>query len=93
MSIQNFKNSLFYFCFLPRKIILKIIKFYQKTFSFDHGFLKIFFPDGYCRFRPTCSEYGYQAIEKYGIIKGGTMALWRIVRCNPWNKGGNDPVK
>ena len=93
MSKQNLKNILFYISFFPRKLILKLIKFYQKTLSFDHGFFKIFFPDGYCRFRPTCSEYGYQAIEKYGIIKGGLMALWRIVRCNPWNKGGNDPVK
>ena len=93
MSRQNFKNNLSYLYFFPRQIILKIIKFYQKTLSFDHGFLKIFFPNGYCRFRPTCSEYGYQAIKKYGIIKGGIMALWRIVRCNPWNKGGNDPVK
>ena len=93
MSRQNFKNCLSYFCFFPRQIILKLIKFYQKTLSFDHGFLKIFFPDGYCRFRPTCSEYGYEAIKKYGIIKGGIMALWRIIRCNPWNKGGNDPVK
>ncbi|MEX2315205.1 MAG: membrane protein insertion efficiency factor YidD [Thermomicrobiales bacterium] len=45
-----------------------------------------------CRFLPTCSDYGYQAIEKYGIIRGGAMAVWRILRCNPFNKGGYDPV-
>ena len=45
-----------------------------------------------CRFVPSCSEYGYQAIEKYGIIRGGTMAAWRILRCNPFCKGGFDPV-
>lgn len=45
-----------------------------------------------CRFQPTCSEYGYQAIAKYGIIRGGAMAVWRILRCNPFNKGGYDPV-
>lgn len=45
-----------------------------------------------CRFVPSCSEYGYQAIEKYGIIRGGAMTVWRIMRCNPFNKGGYDPV-
>ncbi|MCO5178065.1 MAG: membrane protein insertion efficiency factor YidD [Thermomicrobiales bacterium] len=45
-----------------------------------------------CRFQPTCSEYGYQAIAKYGIIRGGAMAIWRVLRCNPFNKGGYDPV-
>lgn len=87
---MNNKNLFIYY---PRYVVLKIIRIYQKTLSFDHGFPKIFFPNGWCRFHPTCSEYGYQAIKKYGIIKGGFMALWRIVRCNPWNKGGNDPVK
>ncbi len=50
------------------------------------------FPYGYCRFTPTCSEYGYRAIEKYGIIKGGLKALWRVIRCNPFNRGGHDPL-
>lgn len=45
-----------------------------------------------CRFQPTCSEYGYQAIEKYGIIKGGRMTIGRILRCNPFFPGGYDPV-
>jgi putative membrane protein insertion efficiency factor len=45
-----------------------------------------------CRFVPSCSEYGYQAIEKYGIIRGGAMAVWRVLRCNPFCKGGYDPV-
>lgn len=76
-----------------KKIFIGFIKFYQKTLSFDHGFLKVFFPYGYCRFRPTCSEYAVQSIEKYGILKGGLKAAWRILRCNPWNKGGYDPVK
>jgi hypothetical protein len=76
-----------------KKIFIGFIKFYQKNLSFDHGFLKVFFPYGYCRFRPTCSEYAVQSIEKYGILKGGLKAAWRILRCNPWNKGGYDPVK
>jgi len=77
----------------PRIFVLKLIRIYQKTLSFDHGLMKIFFPHGYCRFHPTCSEYGYRAVEKYGIIKGGAMAFWRVLRCNPFSKGGHDPVK
>jgi len=76
-----------------RKPALLLIRLYQKTLSPDHGPLKAKFPHGYCRFQPTCSQYTYQAIEKYGIIKGGAMGSWRIMRCNPFNKGGDDPVK
>lgn len=82
-----------FFYQLPRRILVGFIKIYQKTISFDHGILKIFYPHGFCRFYPSCSEYGVQAITKYGIIKGGVMTSWRVLRCNPWNKGGNDPVK
>lgn len=78
---------------LPRRLVVIFIRIYQKTISFDHGILKIFYPNGFCRFAPTCSEYGVQAITKYGIIKGGLMTSWRILRCNPWSKGGSDPVK
>ncbi len=77
----------------PRLMAIWLIKLYQKTLSFDYGWPKIFFPDGYCRFSPTCSQYGLEAIERYGAVRGGFMALWRILRCNPWNKGGHDPVK
>ena len=72
--------------------LIKIIKFYQKTFSPDHGFTKIFYPFGFCRFKPSCSDYAIDAINKYGSIKGILMASWRLLRCNPWNKGGFDPV-
>jgi hypothetical protein len=82
-----------FFTLQVRLWVLKLIRVYQKTISFDHGIFRHFFPNGYCRFHPTCSEYGYQAVEKYGVIKGGWLALWRIIRCNPWNKGGNDPLK
>ncbi len=85
---------MFYFLSnISKKIVIKIIDFYQKTLSFDHGPLKVFYPHGFCRFYPTCSQYGKEAIGKYGVIKGGLMTTWRIIRCNPWNKGGNDPVK
>jgi len=77
----------------PSICAIQCIKFYQKTLSFDHGFFRIFYPHGYCRFSPTCSDYGIAAIEKYGIIKGGIKTMGRILRCNPWNSGGYDPVK
>ena len=73
--------------------VIKIIKIYQKTISPDHGFFKFLHPYGYCRFKPTCSEYAISAIEKYGIIKGGIKAIWRVLKCNPWSKGGWDPLK
>lgn len=45
-----------------------------------------------CRFYPTCSAYGHEAIARYGILKGGRLTIWRILRCNPFSKGGFDPV-
>ncbi len=45
-----------------------------------------------CRFLPTCSEYAFEAIRKYGALKGGCLAVWRVLRCNPFCKGGYDPV-
>ena len=46
-----------------------------------------------CRFFPTCSQYGIEAVMKYGAFRGGVMALWRIARCHPFSRGGYDPVK
>ncbi len=74
-------------------LALKLIRAYQRTLSFDHGPLKHRYPGGFCRFTPSCSEYTYQAIEKYGVIVGTAKGFWRICRCNPWSKGGWDPVK
>ena len=45
-----------------------------------------------CRFQPTCSEYAYESVTQYGILKGGRLAIWRILRCNPWGGSGWDPV-
>lgn len=67
-----------------RKWVLAAIRFYQKFVSPLLG--------NNCRFYPTCSAYTYQAIEKYGVGRGGWMGIKRIVRCNPWNEGGFDPV-
>ncbi len=46
-----------------------------------------------CRYWPSCSEYALQAIQKHGVLKGGLLGAWRIMRCNPWSKGGIDPVR
>jgi putative membrane protein insertion efficiency factor len=46
-----------------------------------------------CRFQPSCSIYAVHAVKKYGVLKGSWLALWRIIRCNPFSKGGYDPVK
>ncbi|QRN84359.1 membrane protein insertion efficiency factor YidD [Chloroflexota bacterium] len=70
---------------MPRWILLALIRLYQKIISPS-------LPKDTCRFYPTCSHYGYQAIYKYGVIKGGWMAIKRVVRCNPFNPGGYDPV-
>lgn len=75
------------------KILSSAIKIYQKTLSLDHGPFKKFAPYGFCRFNPTCSEYGRQAIIKHGAIKGSLMAMNRVGRCHPWSEGGEDPVK
>jgi putative membrane protein insertion efficiency factor len=74
-----------------RQIVLSAIRLYQKTLSPDHGLFSLVTPYG-CRFQPTCSEYTYQAIAKYGIIKGGWLGIKRIFRCHPWSRGGHDPV-
>lgn len=76
-----------------KHIALKSIRLYQKTLSLDHGPMKKAFPQGFCRFYPTCSQYTYEAIDKYGMFKGSAMGTWRVLRCNPWSKGGNDPVR
>lgn len=46
-----------------------------------------------CKYEPSCSHYGYEAVKTHGAIKGGGMTVWRVLRCNPWSSGGYDPVK
>lgn len=75
-----------------RRAAQKVIRGYQRTLSPDHGALKVLYPYGCCRFYPTCSEYAYEAIGKYGIAKGGALAAKRLGRCHPWSAGGIDLV-
>ena len=69
----------------PRIILLALLRVYQMPIS--RGL-----PEYTCRFYPSCSHYGYQAVYKYGALKGSFMAAWRVLRCNPFNFGGYDPV-
>lgn len=69
-----------------KKFFVFLIKKYQKHIS---PTLSIF---SKCPYTPSCSNYAIEAIEKYGAIKGGALGLWRILRCNPFSKGGYDPV-
>jgi hypothetical protein len=75
-----------------KKIVLFMIRIYQKLFSFDHSFWAKPEIIRICVFHPSCSEYTYQAIERFGIIKGSLLGLYRIIRCNPFSKGGIDEV-
>ena len=76
-----------------KSVVLGFIRLYQKTLSFDHGIIGKVFGERFCRFYPSCSEYSYQAIERYGIFRGSWMGLKRIIRCHPWNDGGYDPLE
>ena len=67
-----------------KKFLLALIRFYRRNISP--------LTPPCCRFIPTCSEYALEAIEKYGALKGGWLAFKRILRCNPFHKGGYDPV-
>lgn len=69
-----------------KRLLIKLIRVYQAGISPYLGY-------GKCIFQPTCSEYAIQALQKYGVLRGGLKAAWRILRCNPFNKkGGYDPL-
>lgn len=68
-----------------KKIMIYMIRFYKKYLSP----LKV---RTHCIYTPTCSQYAIEALEKYGALKGSLLAIWRILRCNPFSKGGYDPV-
>jgi putative membrane protein insertion efficiency factor len=68
-----------------RKIFVKPIEVYRR-------FVSPMLPPS-CRYWPSCSEYALQAIQKHGVLKGGLLGAWRVIRCNPWSRGGIDPVR
>lgn len=69
---------------LPKRLMLALIRFYR-------GAISPYLPPS-CRYTPTCSQYALEAVEKYGALKGGWLAFRRILRCNPFHRGGYDPV-
>lgn len=84
-SEPRLRDMPFTFRNIPRIILLAMIRLYQKTISPGLA-------PNTCRFYPSCSHYGYQAVYKYGALRGGFMAVRRVFRCNPFNPGGYDPV-
>lgn len=66
-------------------LVLDLLRLYKAVIS-------PFLPPA-CRFEPTCSEYASEAVSKFGVIRGGMLAFWRILRCQPFCKGGYDPVE
>ena len=67
-----------------KKFFVHVINFYQK-------YLSVFFGRN-CRFEPTCSQYAKEALNKYGLFKGGWLAIKRISKCHPWGGSGYDPI-
>lgn len=67
-----------------KSVLLSVIRLYQMTYS------RVFPPS--CRFEPSCSQYGYNAIARYGVWRGGWLTIKRLSRCHPLNPGGYDPV-
>ena len=67
-----------------KKILIALIKFYRAAISP--------YTRAHCKYIPTSSQYGLEAIERFGALKGSVLTIWRILRCNPFSKGGYDPV-
>ena len=82
---MKIKEFFYEIILLPKKILIFLIKLYQKYISPLLG--------SNCRYHPTCSEYTKQAVDKYGIIKGSILGIIRIIKCNPFSKGGVDKLK
>lgn len=68
----------------PRRAAMMLVRAYQFTVSPLLG--------PRCKYYPSCSHYGYTALERHGLVKGSALAAWRILRCNPWSHGGVDDV-
>lgn len=93
MSTLNKKSSGFWLRHPDRAILVGLVRVYQHTLSPDHGpIFRVFYPQGACRFHPTCSEYTAQAITAFGALRGTYLGLKRLIRCHPWAAGGHDPL-
>ncbi|MFA5967358.1 MAG: membrane protein insertion efficiency factor YidD [Patescibacteria group bacterium] len=76
-----------------QQVFLRLIRVYQASLSPDHGWFRLRYPHGFCRFYPSCSQYAYESIAKHGANKGSWLAVQRICKCVPWYQGGLDLVK
>lgn len=85
-------NILKFIIEIPKHIGMFLIKIYQKLFSFDHSFWAPYVNYRVCIHEPSCSQYTYEAIDRFGLILGSIMGFFRIARCNPFAQGGYDPV-
>ena len=83
--MYKMKKLLKFIFVIPKKIVILLINIYQKYISPGLG--------NHCKYYPSCSEYTKQAVDKYGIIKGSMFGIYRILRCNPFSKGGVDYLK
>jgi putative membrane protein insertion efficiency factor len=70
---------------MAARVLLALVRFYRR-------YLSRMKRTSTCRFTPTCSQYALEAIARFGAVRGGALALWRVLRCNPWGKWGYDPV-
>ncbi len=78
--IDSTPTFLRYLVRIPRQVLIGLVRFYQLTISPLLG-------AGSCRFTPTCSNYAVEALSRYGAVRGTILAVWRVLRCNPWNRG------
>ena len=76
-----------------RNFFIALINLYQKTLSPDHGWFKVLYPHGFCKFHPSCSEFTKQSIELNGAFLGLFYGFLRVLKCNPWTQGGIDLAK
>ncbi len=72
-----------------KNILISLVTFYQKVLSPDHSFwAKAIFPNGYCKFYPTCSAYSKEALKKESLMTALLLSIKRVIKCTPWSKGG-----